>query len=194
MGKGHAGETPRQRHWPIFMAMRTVFLLLIGIIPMVGAPRVSLGAQGGPSRLQGKALGGSIDRFSYEDVSITAFTFRYSELRPGGLGPEVGVSLFPQALPLAALILAPDLGGAFNVSVPGATLLLKGGASALTVLAPQAAGLRVGYHVGAGLLLRMDNRTGLRVDVIRHFYQDAGETEAIWSIGLGFTTLPRRSQ
>jgi hypothetical protein len=176
------------------MAMRTVFLLLIGIIPMVGAPRVSLGAQGGPSRLQGKALGGSIDRFSYEDVSITAFTFRYSGLRPGGLGPEVGVSLFPQGLPLAALILAPDFGGSFNVSVPGATLLLKGGASALTILAPQAAGFRPGYHVGAGLLLRMDNRTGLRVDVIRHFYQDGGETEAIWSIGLGFTTLPRRSQ
>jgi hypothetical protein len=175
------------------MAMRTVFLLLIGIAPMVG-PLGTLSAQGEPSLLQGRAIGGSIDRFSYEEYSIAAFTIRYSGLRPGGLGPEVGVSLFPQGLPLAALILAPDLGGSFNVSVPGATLLLKGGASALTVLAPQAAGLRVGYHAGAGLLLRMDNRTGLRVDVIRHFYQDAGETEAIWSIGLGFTTLPRRSQ
>jgi hypothetical protein len=171
--------------------MRTVFLFLIGIAHPAGALGGSLSAQGAPNHLQGRAIGGSIDRFIYEGNSTTAFTFRYSGLRPGGLGPEVGVSLFPQWLPAGALVLAPDVGGSFNVAVPGATLLLKAGGSALTALASQVAEFRPGVHVGGGLILRMDNRTGLRVDIIRHFYQSAGGTDAIWSMGLGFTALPR---
>jgi hypothetical protein len=172
--------------------MRVGFLFLLSVAPVASGLPGSLPAQVGPTRLEGRAIGAGIDRFSYEEYSIPAFTFRYSDLRPGDLGPEVGVSLFPQALPLGGLILAPDIGGSFNVSLPGATLLLKGGASALTALAPLVVGVRFGFHVGGGLILRMDGRTGLRVDVIRHFYQDAGETEGVWSIGLGFAVLPRR--
>jgi hypothetical protein len=51
-----------------------------------------------------------------------------------------------------------------------------------------------GAHVGAGIVLRIDERTGIRIDAARHYYIDTGEIEAIWSVGFGFTALrPRRS-
>jgi hypothetical protein len=173
--------------------MRIVLLVILGTALTTGPVGGGLMAQASPAGpLRGVALGGSIDRFIYNGSSHTAFTFRFSGLRPGGVGPEVGISLFPQVLPMGALVLAPDMGASYSISLPGATLLLKGGASALTLLAPQAGELRPGLHVGGGLIFRLDNRTGIRLDVIRHFYREFGETEGIWSIGLGFTALPRR--
>jgi hypothetical protein len=48
-----------------------------------------------------------------------------------GLGTEVGVAVFPQYLEYPALVTAPDAGVGFNISVPAATLLLRGGFGAL---------------------------------------------------------------
>jgi hypothetical protein len=73
-----------------------------------------------------------------------------------------------------ALLFASDFGAAYNVSMPEATLLIKAGGS-------------------AGVVLRIDERTGIRIDAARHYYIDTGEIEAIWSVGFGFTALrPRR--
>lgn len=133
-----------------------------------------------------------MDLFTYEGSRATAFTFRGSSLAPGGLGPEVGVSLFPGALSARAVMLAPDVGLAYNLALPYATLLIKAGGSALTAVAPGGAAFIAGYHLGAGLALQLDRRTGVRFDVIRHSYIGFDEAEAVWSIGLGFTVLPRR--
>jgi hypothetical protein len=99
------------------------------------------------------------------------------------------VSVFPQLLAAQALIFAPDFGAAYNVSIPHATLLIKAGGSALTGLAADVVFVP-GAHVGAGLLVRIDNRTGFRIDAARHFYMNTGETEAIRSVGFGFAALP----
>lgn len=140
----------------------------------------------------GSALGAGVDRFIYEGNGITAVTFRFSGLRSRALGSEIGVSLFPDALAAGALYLAPDLGAAFNLSGPEFTLLAKGGVSTLAALG---GGFEFvpGYHLGAGLIVRTGDRSGVRVDVVRHFYLIENETEAIWSVGLGFTVLPRRT-
>jgi hypothetical protein len=175
----------RDRGWSALLPCLGLFL--------AGVSSQGLAAQGpSSSRLEGISKGASLDRFIYEGTGATAFSFRFSGLRPGGLGPELSVSFFPRALIARALLFAPDFGAAYNVSIPHATLLLKAGGSALTGLATDVVFV-AGAHVGAGIVVRIDERTGIRLDAARHSYFDTGETEAIWSIGLGFTALrPRR--
>jgi hypothetical protein len=140
----------------------------------------------------GPAVGGTVDRFLYEGGGITAASLRVSSLRARAVGTEIGVALFPDALSAGALVLAPDLGAAFNASGPGMSVLVKGGLSALTGLGAGFA-FEPGYHLGGGLIVQIGKRAGMRVDVVRHAYLIDNETEAIWSVGLGFTGLPRRA-
>jgi hypothetical protein len=166
-------------------------LVWAGLQSAIGLP-APLRAQDSPGiRLEGISNGATLDRFTYEGSSgETAFTYRLTGLRPGTLGPELGVSLFPKALAARILVWATDVGAAYNISVPGVTVLIKGGGSALTGLSSDVFFLP-GVHLGAGAIIRLDKRTGLRLDAIRHLYFEDGETEPIWSIGLGFCSLPR---
>ena len=174
------------------IAVKTALLTCLGFSLAGASPQQLAAQEPSSSRLEGISKGASLDRFIYEGTGATAFSFRFSGLRPGGFGPELSVSFFPQALIARALLFAPDFGAAYNVSIPHATLLLKAGGSALTGLATDVVFVP-GAHVGAGIIVRIDERTGIRIDAARHFYFDTGETEAIWSIGLGFTALrPRR--
>jgi hypothetical protein len=174
------------------VAMRTALLACVGF-SLAGAAPQRLAAQGpSTSRLEGISKGVSLDRFIYEGTGATAFSFRLSGLSPNGLGPELSVSFFPNALSAQALLFAPDFGAAYNVSMSEATLLIKAGGSALTGLATEVLFVP-GAHVGAGVVLRIDEQTGIRIDAARHYYIDTGEIEAIWSVGFGFTALrPRR--
>jgi hypothetical protein len=149
-------------------------------------------AQGRFARLpDGPVLGLSVDRFHYEDEgALTTVSFHLSRLRHNSLGLELGLAVFPEYLALPALVAAPDGGVAFNVSLPGGTLLLRGGAGALVALGR---GLNTifypGAHLGAGAMIRLDRRTALRADALKRWYIAEGETEPFWSIGLGFSIL-----
>jgi uncharacterized membrane protein YdjX (TVP38/TMEM64 family) len=172
------------------VALKSALLVCLGFTAAGGLSQ-QVAAQDTSVALEGVAKGASIDRFIYEGTGETAFTFRLSGLRPRALGPELGVSVFPRALAARALLVAPDFGAAYNVSAPNLTLLIKAGASALTGLANDIVFIP-GFHVGAGMLVRIDDRTAVRVDAARHFYIETGEPEAIWSIGFGLTALRRR--
>jgi hypothetical protein len=137
------------------------------------------------------ALGVSVDRFVYDGYGITAVSFRYSELKPYSLSTEIGAALFPDALQAGALLLAPDVGPAYDVRGPGFDLLLKGGISTLMGLGGGGFAFLPGYHLGSGLLIRIGETSGIRMDVIRHAYLIEQETELIWSVGIGVTSLPR---
>jgi hypothetical protein len=143
------------------------------------------------SRLEGVSIGAGLDRFVYDGFGVTALTYRRSELRPGRLGSELSVSFFPQVLAARALLFAPDIGAAYNLSLSHSTVLIKAGASVLTGLGTDLVFVP-GAHLGAGMILRIDDRTGVRIDAIRHFYMDTGETAAVWSLGLALASLPRR--
>jgi hypothetical protein len=166
-------------------------LVLITVISTLATTRPACQTNGSKLLPDGPALGGGFDRFIYEGDGITTVTFRFSGLRSRTLGSEIGVSLFPDVLAAGALYLAPDLGAAFNLSGPGFTFLAKGGVSTLVALGGGFAFVP-GYHLGGGLIIQVGDRSGVRVDVIRHFYLVESEAEAIWSVGLGFTVLPRR--
>ena len=167
-----------------------VRLILCAILGSQALPLSLTAQQDSVPVLQGRAMGASYDRFIYEGDDLSAFSFRYSGLTPAGLGPEIGIALFPQALPAAALILAPDIGVAYNLAVPRATLLLKAGGSGIVGVGRWLAAFRPGFHLGGGLVVRLDHRTGMRVDIVRHVYFVDGEADPIWSIGIGFTVLP----
>ncbi len=139
----------------------------------------------------GPAAGASVDRFIYEGAGITAVSFRYSRLKARQLGTEVGVSLFPDALQAGALYLAPDLGAALSIPGSGFSGLLKAGVSTLTALGGGFV-FEPGFHFGGGMIIQTGKRSGVRLDVIRHYYLIDNETEGLWSVGLGFTALAGR--
>ncbi|HEV8454003.1 MAG TPA: VTT domain-containing protein [Gemmatimonadales bacterium] len=169
------------------VAMKTALLACLGF-SLISSPEPLAAQEPAGSRLEGISRGVSMDRFIYEGDGETALSFRLSDLRPGRLGPELSVSAFPRALAARVLLFAPDFGAAYNLSFPYATLLIKAGGSALTGLATDVVFVP-GAHLGAGLVVRIDDRTGIRIDAARHFYMSSGETEGIWSIGFGFAAL-----
>jgi hypothetical protein len=180
-------------NWVLWRAECLTSPVLPGLLMTLALSAVAVGPVAGqqPSKtgLEGTSKGVSLDRFLYDGTGETAFSFRLTQLRPGRIGPDFSVSMFPQALAASALVWATDFGGAYNISAANTTILLKGGASALTGIARDLLFVP-GVHVGAGLIIRLDTHTGIRLDGVRHFYFEDGETEPIWSIGLGFCILP----
>jgi hypothetical protein len=136
------------------------------------------------------AMGASVDRFMYEGRGVTTVSFHYSGLKPRTLSTEIAAALFPEALQVGALVLAPDIGAAYDVRGSGFDLLLKAGMSALAGVGGGFA-FQPGYHFGSGLLIRTGKASGVRLDVVHHIYLIDQESEGIWSVGIGFTSLPR---
>jgi len=174
--------------------MRATFLFLMCLSPTATSlPVGTLAAQQPVTGLTGNAMGVSMDRFMYEGSSAVAMSYRFSGLRPRQLGSEIGISLFPQALSAGVLLLAPDLGAAFNIPVPGGSLLIKAGGSAITAIGTAGVLFVPGFHVGGTIVVQTGDHSGLRIDAIRHYYLPGGgeQVEPIWSVGLGFAVLPR---
>jgi hypothetical protein len=172
-------------------AVPTSVLLLLGAMS-APLPLARLEGQESRPRLAGNAMGVSMDRFMYEGSSTMAMSYRFSTLHPRQLGAEIGVSLFPQTLPAGVLALAPDLGAAYNLPVPGGSLLIKAGGSAITAMGAAGVLFVPGFHLGGTIVVQTGDDSGLRIDVIRHYYLPGGEDiEPIWSVGLGFAVLPR---
>lgn len=122
-------------------------LLLLALVSAF-IPLSGVQGQQPPTQLAGTAMGISMDRFTYEGSGLMAMSYRFSTLRPGGVGADLGVSLFPQALPAGVVALAPDLGASYNISVPGGSLLIKAGGSAITAMATRGVLFVPGVHVG----------------------------------------------
>ena len=153
----------------------------------------SLLAQSDGKPLTGRAMGMSMDRFTSGGSGLIAISYRYSSLQPGKIGPELGVSAFPQTLAAGMLFIAPDLGASYNLTVPGGSVLVKAGGSALAALGVHGAWFVPGVHLGGTLLLQTGDFSGVRLDLIRHHYwANGGEIVPVWSIGLGFAILPHR--
>jgi hypothetical protein len=156
-------------------------------------PAQAANSQGRIARLpDGPAQGVSVERLHYEDEgAITSVGFRLSRLQHNGPGLELGVALFPTYLQANTLVIGPDAGVGYNISLPAATILLRGGAGVIAGLGP-AVDFLPGAHVGAGLLVQVDHRLALRADLLRRWYLIGSEAERFWSFGLGFSILPVR--
>ena len=82
-----------------------------------------------------------------------------------------------------------DVGVAYNASLPGSTVFLKAGVSAAVKGGSDGPYTYLGAHVGAALLARIGERTGLLLDLTGHVYPSGGA--AFWTIGIGLASLPR---
>lgn len=166
-------------------------ILVAGALVIV--PPAELPAQSGAEPLRGRAIGMSMDRFMVPGLEMVAMTYHYSVLRPGTIGVELGVSVFPQALPAGVLATAPDIGPAYNLTIPGGSLLIRAGGSAIAAAGMYGVTLVPGAHLGGTLLVKTGNLSAARLDVThRRYWVDGGEIDGAWSIGLGFAILPRR--
>lgn len=162
----------------------TAMLLLVAAAP--------LHAQGSTWLPSGTAIGVTLDRFEVEDFSLVAGTFHVSSLKPNHLTPEFAVAIFPQAFASMALITNLDVGGALNLPLPRATLLLRAGLSGLLIWGAGGGGALPGVHYGASLLIRIGEKDGIRFDAIarRAVYPPYGVSAAYLSLGVGFTSIP----
>jgi hypothetical protein len=152
-----------------------------------------LAAQGNPAWIpEGTALGVTIDRFAIEDVALVAGTFHVTLLKPNHLTPEFGVSIFPQAFASRVLATNIDVGGALNLPLPYATLLIRGGASGIFAFGSGGAGAIPGLHYGASLLVKFGSREAIRVDVLarRAVWLPGEVSSPVVSLGFGISALP----
>ena len=150
-------------------------------------------AQGSTTWLaEGTAIGVTVDRFEVEDFGLMAGTFHVSSLKPNHLTPEFAVSIFPQALAASALAANVDVGGALNIPLPRATLLLRAGLSGLFIAGAGGGGALPGVHYGASLLVKIAGKNGIRFDVVarRGVYAPYGVSQAFLSFGIGITSIP----
>lgn len=154
-----------------------------------GAIVPGLAAQARPATLpRGSSLAFTASRFivdgSGSDFGLKALTLRYTTLRPNSLSFDLGAGL---VFAEEAGALSLEAGPAFNISIPGATVLLRGG---LTGVVAGGGGVLGGY-AGVGMLFRIANGIGFRLDVARHQYATGDESIGAWQLGGGVAFLPR---
>jgi len=121
---------------------------------------------------------------SDSDVAIKSLTLRYTTLRPNGVSFDLGAGL---VVGDAAGAFSLEVGPAFNISIPGATLLLRAGGTGIVA----GGGGLVGGYAGVGVLFRVANGVGFRLDVARHQYATGRESFGAWQLGGGIAVLPR---
>jgi len=166
----------RRRH----RIVPALFLFLVTAIPS------SLTAQA----RTGLLLGGTFDAYGFgEGLGAFVPTFRVTHLAGTGPGVDAALGVLPHGLSEGTLVMALDAGLAQGLGLGPATLLLKAGVSNLLAVG-QTSFLFPGLQGGAGLILPVDRRGGLRMELTRHWYLAHGTVAPLWSAGLGFVVFP----
>ena len=119
-------------------------------------------------------------------------TLRLTTYPERGPGADLALVFFPDAFSLHPLLLTvgPQAGLALPVRAGPVTRLLKGGAAGIASAGLLFEGghfrLIPGAQAGLGLLLPVDSKSTVRLDVTRHVYQSSGFRLGVWSFGFGF--------
>jgi hypothetical protein len=118
---------------------------------------------------------------------------------PGrGLGTDFALTIFPDAISIAPPAVALGLQAAVAHPVPlgSAVLLPKAGAAGIVATGVHDhgafLGLVPGLQAGLGLLVPLDRKSALRLDLTRHVYWSNGYSYPVWSLGFGFAGGLRR--
>ena len=129
--------------------------------------------------------GPSIDRFSRGSVRLTTVNFRKTEVTPGRSGLDVAIGFVPDYLGARTLLLHLDGGFAYAMPAGPATVLLKGGAAGFFGLG-QVHDFYPGLHVGLALVMPLQARCNVRLELSRRYYYLTGEGALpVWSMGVG---------
>jgi hypothetical protein len=118
-------------------------------------------------------------------------TLRATKLPRGRPGLDLALVIFPDGISIfpPLLIVGLQAGLAQRVPVGPISLILKGGAAAIVAAGVPTEGALLhvisGVQGGFGLVLPVDRRSSLRLDVTRHVYTSMGYTTGVWSFGAG---------
>jgi hypothetical protein len=140
---------------------------------------------------QSRLVGPSVERFSEGRASFVTIGLRRTDLTRSGSGVDLAVGLVPKALSARMLLLQVDAGFAQALPAGPATVLLKGGMSNFLALGAQTE-LYPGVQAGFAVVLPLQRRLRLRLDLTRHFYFPQGGRLELWSVGIGLAELPAR--
>jgi len=187
--------------WLIKVLIRrpvSIVALLVGLLISWGRPAAAAAQRIDPRIPDGRALGFTIDRFTivgYEEYRYVSFTFHVTELKQGGMGPDLAIGTFPEILAALHLPVALDFDAAFNISLPRVTILPRGGASAFMIVGRYARGFAMGYNVGASILINFSARNAVRLDITRRqFVRGTFFQEPTLTIGIGVSGVPPRKE
>jgi hypothetical protein len=112
----------------------------------------------------------------------------YSARRPGA---EFAAVIFPDAISIQppGVVLGFQGGLTQPMAVGPVTFLPRAGAAAITSLGLLADGdlIRIipGVQVGLGMLVPVDRKSTVRLDVTRHVYKGSYNNFSVWSFGFG---------
>jgi hypothetical protein len=127
-------------------------------------------------------------------------TLRLTTYAGGGPGADFALVFFPDGISIMPPILRLGFqaGLVQPVSAGPATLLLKAGGAGIAT-AGILSDLRFlhlipGVQAGVGLLIPVDRKSTLRLDITRHWYRTGSYGVSVWSFGFGFAGGLRRPQ
>jgi hypothetical protein len=127
-------------------------------------------------------------------------TFRLAMFSRRGPGAEFAVVVFPDGISIVppGVLLGLQGGVAQPVAVGPVTFLPRAGAAALTAVGLLADGRFVrifpGVQAGLGILIPVDRKSVLRLDLTRHVYDSSYDNVRVWSFGFGVSGGLRRAR
>ncbi len=184
-------------------------LALLSVLGFLGAGPFGTGPAGpgllgaGPLAAQAPAepvrlFGMTLDHWRGSSGALLRPTLRHTSYSRGRPGADLALVIFPDGISFSppGLVLGLQAGVAHPVSAGSATLLLKGGGAGIVAAAIHSGGPGVhlvpGLQVGLGLLVEVDSKSTLRLDVTRHVYRSNGHSYPVLSFGVGFAGGRRR--
>ena len=132
-----------------------------------------------------------IERLFDEDSRITVLGYRWTDLRRSGRGFDGMLGVDPRGIAAGALTVQADAGLVQAFRAGPVRLLLAGGITNIVDLA-QSLEFYPGLHVGLAVLVPVDARPAVRVELTRRVYLASGEAYPLWSIGLSLPVSARR--
>jgi hypothetical protein len=127
-------------------------------------------------------------------------TLRFTTYSPRGPGAEFAAAVFPDGISIQppALLLGLQAGLVQPITLGPVTFLPRAGGAALTALGLLADSELIhvvpGIQAGLGVLIPVDRKSTLRLDVTRHVYESSYDGLGVWSFGFGVSGGLRRPQ
>ena len=156
------------------------------LLALVAAPGLAQEPRGSMS-----LAGPAVQRFVNQDSRVSVLGYRRTDLRASGLGVDAAVGVVPAALRALTLALHGDIGIARAVRASRVTLLLQGGISNFIVLG-HSLEFYPGLQAGTALMVPLEARLVLRLDLARRVYLASDEPYHYWSMGLSLPIMTVR--
>lgn len=171
------------------------YLALLALV--LALPSVPALAQGPPPRI--KLVGFTFDHWrGASGPALLRPTLRLTTYTPGRPGIELAAVIFPDGISIQppAVALGLQVGLTQAVGVGPVTLLPRAGAAAITTVGLLSGSdlIRIlpGGQAGLGMLIPVDLKSSVRLDVTRHVYRSSSGDSGVWSFGFGISGRPRR--